>query len=60
MIIIVYIHPPFTHGKWTGNFVRSGAYSDTPQPIGHGQTISAPHMHAHVLEMLADQATVWK
>jgi protein-L-isoaspartate(D-aspartate) O-methyltransferase len=26
------------------------AYMDTPQPIGLGQTISAPHMHAHVLE----------
>lgn len=25
-------------------------YMDTPQPIGLGQTISAPHMHAHVLE----------
>lgn len=29
---------------------RSGAYNDSPQPIGYGQTISAPHMHAHVLE----------
>ena len=28
------------------------AYEDTPQPIGYGQTISAPHMHAHVLEDL--------
>lgn len=26
------------------------AYNDAPQPIGHGQTISAPHMHAHALE----------
>ncbi|GKY93674.1 hypothetical protein MPSEU_000334700 [Mayamaea pseudoterrestris] len=25
-------------------------YVDAPQSIGHGQTISAPHMHAHVLE----------
>jgi protein-L-isoaspartate(D-aspartate) O-methyltransferase len=44
-----------------GNFVRDrdlGAYLDSPQPIGYGQTISAPHMHATVLEMLADQATV--
>ena len=25
-------------------------YRDSPQPIGHGATISAPHMHAHRLE----------
>jgi len=31
---------------------RSGAYVDSPQPIGYGQTISAPHMHAHALEEL--------
>mmetsp|Transcript_1535 Transcript_1535/g.3270 ORF Transcript_1535/g.3270 Transcript_1535/m.3270 type:complete len:336 (-) Transcript_1535:131-1138(-) len=28
------------------------AYEDAPQLIGYGQTISAPHMHAHVLEDL--------
>ena len=28
------------------------AYEDAPQPIGYGATISAPHMHAHVLEDL--------
>lgn len=28
------------------------AYEDSPQPIGYGATISAPHMHAHVLEEL--------
>nr|CCA14508.1 proteinLisoaspartate Omethyltransferase putative [Albugo laibachii Nc14] len=27
------------------------AYADTPQPIGHNQTISAPHMHAYALEL---------
>ena len=26
-----------------------------PQPIGHGATISAPHMHAHVLQLLDDK-----
>lgn len=26
------------------------AYQDSPQPIGYSATISAPHMHAHVLE----------
>ena len=28
------------------------AYVDSPLPIGHGATISAPHMHAHCLETL--------
>lgn len=28
------------------------AYEDSPQPIGYAATISAPHMHAHVLEDL--------
>lgn len=28
------------------------AYEDSPQPIGYHATISAPHMHAHVLEDL--------
>ncbi|KAI6148835.1 protein-L-isoaspartate O-methyltransferase [Pisolithus tinctorius] len=28
------------------------AYQDSPQSIGHGATISAPHMHAHALENL--------
>jgi protein-L-isoaspartate(D-aspartate) O-methyltransferase len=27
-------------------------YDDAPQPIGFGQTISAPHMHAHALEQI--------
>jgi len=29
-------------------------YYDSPQPIGYGATISAPHMHAHALEQLKD------
>jgi protein-L-isoaspartate(D-aspartate) O-methyltransferase len=35
-------------------FVPSGMppYSDSPQPIGDGQTISAPHMHGQALELL--------
>lgn len=32
----------------------SEAYVDSPQPIGYEQTISAPHMHAWCLELLAD------
>lgn len=29
-------------------------YVDSPQRIGHGATISAPHMHAYALELLQD------
>lgn len=32
------------------NYVPTNPYRDAPQSIGKGQTISAPHMHAHVLE----------
>ncbi|KII87681.1 hypothetical protein PLICRDRAFT_125028 [Plicaturopsis crispa FD-325 SS-3] len=32
--------------------VKSAAYEDSPQSIGHGATISAPHMHAHAAEHL--------
>jgi protein-L-isoaspartate(D-aspartate) O-methyltransferase len=37
------------------NYVLSSyyAYEDSPQFIGFGQTISAPHMHARCLELLA-------
>lgn len=31
---------------------RSMAYQDSPQTIGYNATISAPHMHAHVAELL--------
>jgi len=31
---------------------QRAAYDDCPLPIGHGATISAPHMHAQVLEEL--------
>jgi len=33
---------------------EGSSYEDRPQPLGHGATISAPHMHAHSLELLAD------
>eukprot|EP00195_Chlamydomonas_chlamydogama_P007066 CAMPEP_0202894726 /NCGR_PEP_ID=MMETSP1392-20130828/4062_1 /ASSEMBLY_ACC=CAM_ASM_000868 /TAXON_ID=225041 /ORGANISM="Chlamydomonas chlamydogama, Strain SAG 11-48b" /LENGTH=269 /DNA_ID=CAMNT_0049579497 /DNA_START=101 /DNA_END=910 /DNA_ORIENTATION=+ len=32
----------------------NGAYEDHPLPIGQGQTISAPHMHASALELLQE------
>ena len=32
-------------------------YDDSPQTIGYGATISAPHMHAYALEALLDKAT---
>mmetsp|Transcript_15670 Transcript_15670/g.38585 ORF Transcript_15670/g.38585 Transcript_15670/m.38585 type:complete len:283 (+) Transcript_15670:92-940(+) len=31
-------------------YIPTNPYRDAPQAIGHGQTISAPHMHAHALE----------
>jgi len=34
------------------------AFLDAPQQIGHGQTISAPHMHAHVLEEFAKHLSI--
>ena len=37
------------------NYSKSNAYMDSPQSIGYGATISAPHMHAHALELLKDQ-----
>jgi len=33
------------------NYVPQRPYDDTPQSIGYHQTISAPHMHAHALEL---------
>ncbi|KAJ7879843.1 protein-L-isoaspartate O-methyltransferase [Mycena leptocephala] len=31
---------------------KSAAYTDSPQAIGHGATISAPHMHAYAIDHL--------
>lgn len=39
-------------GKYTH---PSYAYVDSPQGIGYGVTISAPHMHAYALELLEDK-----
>lgn len=36
-----------------GFYVAQEAYEDRPQPIGFRATISAPHMHAHALEVLS-------
>jgi len=35
-----------------GKYSKYNAYMDAPQGIGYGVTISAPHMHAHALELL--------
>lgn len=35
-----------------GHYASEHAYLDQPQPIGCGQTISAPHMHANALNEL--------
>jgi len=37
-----------------GDFCLENPYVDSPQYIGHGATISAPHMHAEALERLKD------
>ena len=37
-----------------GNYCTYSPYMDSPQSIGYGVTISAPHMHAHALEILKD------
>ncbi|XP_041352615.1 protein-L-isoaspartate(D-aspartate) O-methyltransferase-like isoform X2 [Gigantopelta aegis] len=37
------------------NFCQFNPYNDSPQSIGYHVTISAPHMHAHALELLAEQ-----
>jgi len=34
-----------------GNYVARDPYHDSPQGIGSNATISAPHMHAHCLEL---------
>ncbi|RIA92053.1 O-methyltransferase [Glomus cerebriforme] len=34
------------------NYVSQSPYKDSPQQIGFGATISAPHMHAHALQNL--------
>lgn len=35
-------------------------YEDSPQPIGYGATISAPHMHAYALELLYNKLVTAK
>ena len=37
-----------------GNYCRTDPYRDKPQGIGYNVTLSAPHMHAHALELLKD------
>uniref|UniRef100_A0A8C6MC20 Protein-L-isoaspartate O-methyltransferase n=1 Tax=Nothobranchius furzeri TaxID=105023 RepID=A0A8C6MC20_NOTFU len=40
-----------------GIYSRDYPYADAPQTIGYRATISAPHMHAHALEVLSDKLT---
>lgn len=37
------------------NYSKYNPFMDSPQSIGYGVTISAPHMHAHALELLKNQ-----
>lgn len=39
------------------NYSPYNPYVDSPQSIGYGATISAPHMHAHALELLSGHLT---
>ena len=41
-------------------YAPSLPYIDSPQSIGYGATISAPHMHAYALEYLAQKLKVAK
>ncbi|KAI0121717.1 protein-L-isoaspartate O-methyltransferase [Xylariales sp. AK1849] len=36
------------------HYAPSSPYQDSPQAIGHGATISAPHMHANAVESLLE------
>jgi protein-L-isoaspartate(D-aspartate) O-methyltransferase len=38
-------------------YISQNPYQDAPQTLGDGQTISAPHMHAHVLEEMMPTLT---
>uniref|UniRef100_A0A3Q3JC13 Protein-L-isoaspartate O-methyltransferase n=1 Tax=Monopterus albus TaxID=43700 RepID=A0A3Q3JC13_MONAL len=40
-----------------GLYSRDYPYADSPQSIGYKVVISAPHMHAHALELLSDKLT---
>ncbi|XP_072032653.1 protein-L-isoaspartate(D-aspartate) O-methyltransferase-like isoform X2 [Amphiura filiformis] len=42
------------------HYSRHNPYTDSPQSIGYAATISAPHMHAHALELLKDRLTEGK
>ncbi|KAL2099106.1 hypothetical protein ACEWY4_005586 [Coilia grayii] len=44
-------------GTDRGIYSRDYPYADSPQSIGYKATISAPHMHAHALEVLSDKLT---
>ncbi|XP_077994251.1 protein-L-isoaspartate(D-aspartate) O-methyltransferase-like isoform X2 [Glandiceps talaboti] len=37
-----------------GKYSKYNPYMDSPQSIGYAVTISAPHMHAHALEILSE------
>nr|XP_033807171.1 protein-L-isoaspartate(D-aspartate) O-methyltransferase-like isoform X2 [Geotrypetes seraphini] len=37
------------------HYIKYFSYMDSPQTIGYKATISAPHMHAHALELLKDK-----
>ncbi|XP_041469463.1 protein-L-isoaspartate(D-aspartate) O-methyltransferase-like [Lytechinus variegatus] len=42
------------------HYSSNSPYADSPQSIGYAVTISAPHMHAHALELLKDHLSEGK
>ncbi|RHZ53077.1 protein-L-isoaspartate O-methyltransferase [Aspergillus thermomutatus] len=53
-IYLVVFHVALSDLVDRAHYAPSRPYSDSPQPIGHGATISAPHMHGHACEYLVD------
>ena len=41
-------------GGWQTSYSHMHHQQDHPVPIGYGETISAPHMHAEALRLLED------
>ena len=47
--------PPLDPSARVSSTYAYGPYADSPQPLGHKVTISAPHMHAVALDALSER-----
>ena len=47
--------PPLDPSERVSSTYAYGPYADSPQPLGHKVTISAPHMHAVALDALSER-----